>query len=250
MQHRLAFSLVFLTGLAGTPYASAQDSINPAAAPTDPASPNAATALTQDEIAAAIGRLGSPQYEIREEASRLLKRAGAEAIEPLARAAAGENLEVVWRAIRLLERQLDSDDEAAFDAAELALEKLEVSSNRSAARRAAASLETQPGRRWKRALARFEAAGGWGVWRKIEDSGAGFPQPRTEILLPTYLVIPPGWTGGEAALQQVKRMDAALSMESFKPRVYVVDGCGIPQTAIDAMQNSLQQMEFQARGKA
>jgi hypothetical protein len=200
-------------------------------------------------IAAAISRLGDGRYEIRENASKQLAHSGREAIAPLYAAAAGENLEVTWRAVKALAQILDSDDEATFDAAEESLERLEASTNPSAARRAAAALETQPSRRWKRALARFEAAGGWSVFRKPEESGGAIAAHRSGSPAPTYLVIGPDWKGGDAGLINVKRIDSALEIER-KLGVYVVDGCNISPQALEEMQNSLHLMEFVPRGKA
>lgn len=189
-------------------------------------------------IAAAVSRLGDARFEIREEATNELGRAGSSAIEPLLAAAMGENLEVIWRAVKALGRILDTEDEATFDAAEGALERLESSSNRSAARRASAALDLHPDRRWKRGMARFEAAGGW-VARM--DKG------------PTYLVVGPEWNAGPAGLVNVKRMDSALQAKGTADHrigVYVVDGCGIPLQAVDEIQHSLRIMEFASRGRA
>ncbi len=217
----------------------------------DPAPQSAAPEKTSSPaaIAAAVSRLGDAQFEIREEATKQLGRARIEAIEPLFVAAEGENLEVTWRAVKALGRILDTDDEATFDAAEGALERLETSANRSAARRAAAALETQPVRRWKRGLARFEAAGGWSILRKgIEPAR----QPPAELDIPTYLVIGPDWNGGAAGLVNVKRMDSYLQSRMADRRigVYVIDGCNVAPQAIEEMQNSLRFMEFASRGRA
>ncbi|HLJ11798.1 MAG TPA: hypothetical protein VKU82_11445, partial [Planctomycetaceae bacterium] len=43
-------------------------------------------------------QLGDPRFEIREQATKMLEQAGIEAVEPLAAAAAGDNLEVTCRA--------------------------------------------------------------------------------------------------------------------------------------------------------
>ena len=72
---------------------------------------------------AAIAGLGDAHFEAREAAMRQLSKWGTAAVDPLAQAAAGDNLEVTWRAIRALGRILDTDDEAQFDAAEAALER-------------------------------------------------------------------------------------------------------------------------------
>jgi hypothetical protein len=217
----------------------------------DPAPQPAASEKTTSPaaIATAVSRLGAGQFEIREEATKQLGRAGIAAIDPLFLAAEGENLEVTWRAVKALGRILDTDDESTFDAAEGALERLETSANRSAARRAVAALETQPARRWKRGLARFEALGGWSILRKGMEPARQQP---TEIDMPTYLVIGPDWKGGAAGLMNIKRMDSYLQLRPADRRigVYVIDGCNIAPQAIEEMQHALRFMEFASRGRA
>src|SRR5262245_9653078 len=104
----------------------------------------ASTRAERRQTAVALAsRLGKPRYEVREEATRKLEQLGIDAIEPLLAAAAGDNLEVISRAVRALTTIYDSEDDATFDAAEVALEQLTESSNRAAAQRAAAALAPQ-----------------------------------------------------------------------------------------------------------
>jgi hypothetical protein len=208
-----------------------------------------ATEKVPTDLPAAISQLGNERFEIREAATRQLSQTGVEAIAPLLKAAAGDNLEVTWRAIKALTRILDTEDEAIFDSAEAALEQLETSTNRSAARRAAVALETQPTRRWKRSLARFEAAGGWPIVSESDvrrDNGQMQPGA---IHLPTYLVIPSEWKGGDAALIHLKRMDSVMAIEG-RLNVYVVDGADVTPQALDELQNSMRAIAFSPRGKA
>ena len=219
---------------------------------TAPQPTGAANAKSRATVIAAVSRLGDAKFDVREDATRQLGHAGMAAIDPLLAAAEGENLEVTWRAVKALGRILDTDDAAQFEAAEGALERLEASTNSSAARRAAAALETQPTRRWKRGLARFEAAGGWTIVRRGDDPGGPAAMQNTEVPLPTYLVIGPGWKAGAAGLVNVKRMDSFLQARNSDRRigVYVVDGSDVAPQAIEEMQHSLRQMEFASRGRA
>lgn len=73
-----------------------------------------------DEISAWIGQLGASQFARREAASKRLLAAGLPAVEPLARAIQGEDLEVASRGIEILRDLLD--DQEAGPAAESALE--------------------------------------------------------------------------------------------------------------------------------
>jgi hypothetical protein len=201
------------------------------------------------DIPAAISQLGDERYEVREAATRQLSHTGVQSIAPLLKAATGDNLEVTWRAIKVLTRILDTDDEAVFDSAEAALEQLETSTNRSAARRAAVALETQPTRRWKRSLARFEAAGGWSIVSAGDVMRDNGQMQSSAIQLPTYLVIGPDWKGGDAALIHLKRMDSVIAIEG-RLNVYVVDGSNITPQVLDDLQNSMRFIAFSSRGKA
>ena len=214
--------------------------------------PAANAALMPDEITAAVKQLGNADFATREAATQRLSRAGKLAIEPLAAAALGENLEVTCRAVQALARILETDDVAIFDAAEQALEKLQDSKSRTASRRAKEVLQTCVVRRWKRAKARFEADEGWSVVSKPIDVTARFggrvetnPSP---VPIPTYFVIGPDWKGGDAGLSNLLRMDSVLTMGRVP--VYVVDGCGVTPEAQQAIQDSMQVFEFISRGKA
>ncbi|MBI3862687.1 MAG: PDZ domain-containing protein [Planctomycetia bacterium] len=223
------------------------------AAEDSPRSETDAKAETRSAIAAEIARLGDARFEVRETAMQQLGRAGIEAVEPLLAAAQGENLEVTWRATRALGRLIDTDDAARFAAAERALERLEASGHRAAARRAVAALETQPEKRWRFALARFEALGGWAAPRRDDEQGTPVPTPPPPIILPQYFVVPPDWKGGAAGLANIRRMDSALQTLlplDRKLGIYVIDGADVAPQAVDETQNSLRFMEFASRGRA
>src|ERR1700693_3802479 len=77
----------------------------PAAAGEQPADAGDASKLTDERrraAAALIGQLGSPRFEVREEATKKLEQSGIDAVGPLLAAAGGDNLEVTCRAIRAL----------------------------------------------------------------------------------------------------------------------------------------------------
>jgi len=83
--------------------------------------PLSAAGPSADEIAAWISQLGAPQFARREAASRSLLAAGQPAVEPLARAIQGSDLEVASRGIEILRDMLDEPSVAP--AAEAALER-------------------------------------------------------------------------------------------------------------------------------
>ncbi|HTQ40143.1 MAG TPA: PDZ domain-containing protein [Pirellulales bacterium] len=76
------------------------------------------------DIDQSIVRLGSSDFRTREEAVRQLVAAGRPAIEPLTKAARGDDLEISYRAVRVLQTLLQQDDQATEDEAADALQKL------------------------------------------------------------------------------------------------------------------------------
>ena len=83
---------------------------------------SAGTELSPGDVSRLIAELDHDEYRVRQEATRRLSRGGAPAIAPLAKAAAGENLEAAFRALAALKElgcSLDSEtEEAAFGAIE------------------------------------------------------------------------------------------------------------------------------------
>lgn len=211
-------------------------------------------------VLAAISRLGDPRFEIREQATTALEQAGIVAIAPLRDAAAGDNLEITCRAIKSLSTILDTNDDAAFDTAEAALEQLESSANPSASRRAALALDSQPARRWKRAVARLNLLGG-GV-KGMERTDAALPEANLELgvgFIPTHVILHDRWSGGSAGLLNIKRMNYALKVLALSGQVqtvswplpvYVIDGAVVPPQALEELQQSLPGLDIQARGPA
>ena len=206
---------------------------------------------------ASILLLSDPRFEIREAATRALEQAGIAAVAPLREAAAGENLEITCRAIKSLSAILDTNDDATFDAAELALEQLEASTNRSAARRAVVALASQPVRRWKRAVVRLNLLGGGVKSKNRADAGLPDPNPDLGGNLPTHVILGEKWRGGNEGLINVKRLVYALQVLVNSQRlpplplpVYVIDGAEVSPEALADLQQSLPGLEIQSRGRA
>ena len=84
--------------------------------------------------------LDSDDFRVREEASRRLSNAGPQAIPILNRIASGDSLEAATRALDVLKRQFQSENEATRLAAHEALKKLAKSSNNTIARKALAAI--------------------------------------------------------------------------------------------------------------
>ena len=135
---RAAFAAVIM-GLFGSAPARAED---PPAAKDD-AKP-ATIAATPQEIAQWIQDLDSNTFTTRQTAARKLAEVGQDAIDPLAKAAAGESLEVTRQALDILRRHYQSGEVPLKDAAQAALKKLAESENKSAAARASEILPQPP----------------------------------------------------------------------------------------------------------
>ena len=71
----------------------------------------AKTAASADEIAQWVKDLDSNSFTTRQTAARKLAEAGKEAIQPLAKAASGDSLEVTRQAIDILRRFHQSGDD-------------------------------------------------------------------------------------------------------------------------------------------
>jgi len=88
------------------------------------------------EIGKTIEQLKSGRFNERETASRKLAEFGRAAIAPLTEAAMGNQREVTMRAINILKRYLESNDQETRQAARAALETIATGTQASAARQA------------------------------------------------------------------------------------------------------------------
>ncbi len=117
------------------------------AKPTETAKPAEAAEsgdANAPEIARLITELDADQFDVRQRAAKRLAEIGREAIEALAKAAAGDSLEVTTRAVDILKKLYQSDDEATQKAAEAALEKLAQGNHAPSAWRAKSVLKVKP----------------------------------------------------------------------------------------------------------
>jgi hypothetical protein len=101
----------------------------------------AESALSAEEIAKLVGQLDAPRFADRQAASEKLAEIGKPAIAELAKAAGGESLEATTRAIDLLQKFLESPDDATKQAARAALEQVAKCDRPAAARRAQDALK-------------------------------------------------------------------------------------------------------------
>ncbi len=207
--------------------------------------------------AALIAQLGSPSFELREEATKKLEQAGIDAVGPLLTAASGDSLEATCRAIRALGVIFDSPDDATFDAVEAALEQLAESPNRSAAQRAqmllspqdlngAIGIDDRRHRRWKRAIIRIRELGG--IVKPMDPSLADEEITEMPPDKPVWLhvVLDEGWKGKTADLINLKRLAVRIPY----PTIYFTKEAQIPAEALDDLQRKPPQLRVEPRGKA
>jgi Leucine-rich repeat (LRR) protein len=95
---------------------------------------------TSKSIQEWITQLNDDRFAVREEATQNLIKAGKEAIDTVAKAAAGDQLEATDRGVRILRDLAESKDAATVSAAKAALTKLVVSDHATAAPRARTAL--------------------------------------------------------------------------------------------------------------
>ncbi len=188
-----------------------------------------------------IADLASDTYAVREAATIQLIGAGASAVPAVLSAAVDERLEVSCRAVRVLRMIYQSDDDAAIDAAESALEALAVSPARGAARRAAAALSARMLIRQKRAIARIHALGGV-VKLETMVNGVVLTGEHGEPRVAEVRLLR-GWTGGDAGLVEVKRL-------SGLQKVFVIEGSNISDAALKDLQDAMPQIKIDRRGQA
>ncbi|HUG92589.1 MAG TPA: hypothetical protein VML55_17245 [Planctomycetaceae bacterium] len=130
------------------------------------------------ELTGWIQSLSSDSYAERKAATRKLIEAGAAAIEPVARAADADDLELPGRCISILKRLAESGDEAVKHAAAAALLELTSSPREFLARKAEEALRKPPTAQEIEALAR---RGGFAVRQRgggvVVLGQVRFPQP-------------------------------------------------------------------------
>lgn len=116
--------------------------------------------VSQDQVQTWVRELDADQFQTREDATAHLAKGGELAVAALAEAdLPSQNLEVVSRAMQVLQELALSNDRATEDAARSVLEVLSVSKNSSAAHRAKHTLATLNQLRQDRAVTKLEKLG-------------------------------------------------------------------------------------------
>jgi hypothetical protein len=214
---------------------AADDSVTASAAAVPPAAPSI------EELRHWIAALASDEFDTRESATRDLGHSGQSAVPFLSEAAQGPSLEVTCRAIRALESIADHGNEAAFEAAQAALEQLSESKSRSVVRRASVALQSLGPIRRKHAIARIIELGG--IVKPVTlPRGILMPDDEDDNLI-GQVIINRRWKGGDEGLIHLRRLG------EFQ-HLFVTDAAHVSDKALDALKQEFPNRMIERRGNA
>ncbi|MEX2121736.1 MAG: PDZ domain-containing protein [Pirellulales bacterium] len=184
---------------AGLAYGAANSPAGPAApapAPAGNARPGGDSPRTADEqrVEQWISDLDANRFAVRRAAARRLRKAGLDAVAPLAQAADGGQPEVTRQAIGVLKDLCRSTEPAIAQAAQTALSDLAGSRDRWTAGRAAAALSGRKLEVQRLAIAAIEQLGGT-VYEVDQDGD--------EVVI-AEVILGKTWRGGDEDLAHLK----------------------------------------------
>jgi hypothetical protein len=185
--------------------------------------------------------LGSERFETRESATKNLERSGLAGVAPLGEAAAGATLEVAGRAIRALQCIAGQDERVSFEAAEVVLERLAESKNRSVSRRASVALDELSVLRRKYALIRIAELGG--IVKALDERGS-----RDDPAVQVSVAIDRRWKGGDQGLVLVRRWHDSEGAPAH--HLYVIAGAALSADALAELKRDCPQLLIESRGPA
>lgn len=201
----------------------------------------APSAASTGQIRSWIVDLGSDRFETRESATRNLERSGLVAVAPLGEAAEGATLEVAGRAIRALQCIAGQDERPSFEVAEVVLERLADSKNRSVSRRASVALDELSTLRRKYALIRIAEFGG--LVKALDERGS-----RDDPPVQVSVAIDRRWKGGNEGLVLVRRWHDSDGSPAH--HLYVIAGAPLSPDAIGDLKRDCPLLLIESRGPA
>jgi len=207
----------------------------------DPDQSPKANEPTDREIDAAVHDLTSDQFEIREQASRLLVRSGPRGVKALAAGIDSEQLEVASRAVAILHDMYLTGDDETSNAAEDLLEKLAESTNRPVARRALASLGSQEAVRQERAKKRIEQLGGEVTYDGPQNAVFRANNMPNGVGIVQWVIIEPDWKGGDEGLMLIRRLGDVRA-------IYLANNPPVSLEAIRRLEESMPGISILYRG--
>lgn len=202
-------------------------------------------ALSEKELKAAIERLNSPKFEDRERAAEELVAAGVAGL-PLLEAAVGTAPpEAAARSLEILDRLYVRGSDEQFDAVEKHLVKLSKNPEPEIRDRAASILDLAADRRTRLAVAAIERMG---ALAKETSARGAMAMARAEAkpgrISIDSILITRAWTGGDAGLDQVRRLYHLPIL-----RIYRIRGASVSDEAIEQLDADLANVsEIQTRG--
>lgn len=241
-----AVTIVASTGI-GEDSPLPQDSPNPVVAPTLLEPTDKEAPRFSAEIEADLKELSAPEFLARESAGRRMLARKLDAVEPLLFQAQSGPAEASVRAFDLLRQLYREGDDETNERVELAFETLTRSENPTVATRAEAAIDAGTPIRHSKAIARFRKFGGTIRFRTIEGEPA-----EDESLLPIdYALVDKSWTGGDAGLTQLRRIeDFRIQSEVRGAALFVIKGSSVTDDALAELQGALPALNIQRRGPA
>lgn len=210
---------------------------------------NAAAAAAAENAKRLAAGLSSPDYRTREEATQKLSKAGPEAVAEVGKVAGGEDLEAAFRAVRILQSMVLSDDLAVETQAAAILRELAGREPSSTSDLAADALEMHRVRLQERSIARLRQLGAEVGLAGVDYSGVEYP-----LRVNDYLAITIGaakWRGNSADFALLKQVPniyqlsiygvhvddgmAAVLSELNHPRMICLFGTGISDSAHESL---------------
>jgi len=199
-----------------------------------------------------IQDLDHPDYSVRENATRALSAAGADALEPLGGALKSDSLEVRMRVVNLLGKLYGQGNETTFEPVERILEQIRADGAGSVRAHAQSVLESNYDLRQKLAAEKIRQLGGSVLYAQKGGNIPGVQiveaEDEDEIEAPAVrpiqaIVIGRAWTGGDEGLRQIRRL-------SRLQVVYRVKSAPVSDEAIAALQEAMPQLNIESRGAA
>ena len=211
------------------------------AVPDDKSSP--ADALYPESIRTAIARLDDSSFSQREQAVDDLYTAGFTAIWALRDAAESRSPEASVRAVDILQRLYQIEDERTSETIEQTFSALKHVENLSVTARAERAFDTLSDVRQKRAIRKLEQLGGTIRFSDPNLDRQAFGRPRID-----YVMLGREWNGGEAGLRLLERIeDIRLS---DRATLYIIRGVEISDATILNLKAELPNLHIQRRGPA
>lgn len=191
------------------------------------------------ELTRIVARLGDTSYAVRKSATRALIAAGGEAVTPLVEAAAGDNLEITTRAMRILQTIYGNADEATVDRIDDAVEQLRESPHKHAALRAQRVMEFNLITREQRAAREIARLGG-----EVKVSqGNGQVFPGGPMVSFKQVTIDKEWKGGDEALKYISRLSNVSTL-------YLCEGAPVSELAVKKLLQQNNRLSIQKRSNA